>query len=144
MENNKRLLLMQITAFLISSIAIGFMPLGSYYDGKPQRIIAIVFGIVFWLFLLIGIALSIVIRNLNKAKKVTGKLGVIRFFKNKYAKMADVILIISFVLSVIIIALESSVYFGAVVFCFFAFSFEMHCILNGKYFNALFINKSNK
>lgn len=144
MDNSKKLYIVQITAFFVSSVSICFMPLGSYYDGKSERVLAIIFGIIFWLFLIIGIGLNVLIYKSNKEKQISGRCGIIRLFQNKYAKITDVILMISFIASVIIIVCKSTIYFGAIVLFAFAFSFEMHCILNSKYFNKLFFNKNNK
>lgn len=144
MSNSKKLILIQIISFFISSVSMCFMPLGSYYDGKLQKGIAMILGVIFWIFLIAGFVLNIVIRKTDKDKNVKGRCGIIRLFQNKYAKIADVILIISFIVSVITIVSKSTIYLGAVVLFVFVFSFEMHCILNGKYFNVIFLKENNK
>lgn len=104
-------------------------------------------GILFWLSLIGAYALFFFVNRSRKVflkhikKDVTSPPGLVRFFSNKPAKLADIATLASLVLFTIF-ALFTDSYFIYVFLSVFVFSFQMHCVLNGE--NYIYINSNKK
>ena len=108
----------------------------------------VIASIVFWVMLIIGIAaqimLYIIMRESIKSDFTTKKrkIGLICCFSNRYAAVADLLMIVSAViLTVSFIFTDASNYFNYIILSVFVFSFSMHCILNGRKFYYMIHNK---
>lgn len=117
------------------------MPLDNLIGDVQNVWITIIVGSCFWLFLILGVITQIVLSKHYKivfGKKQTKedkqpKLGLISFFKNGFATLADLLMAISLIgLIVSMILSNSSGYICYIFLALLAFSFCMHCILNGK------------
>ena len=113
-------------------------------EGDNSLLIAT--GIVFWLSLVIAYALFIFVnfrrkqflKKRNKEKK--SAIGLLRFFSNTPAKIADIATVVGFLLFLIFSIFTDS-YFIYVFLAITVFAFQMHCVLNGE--NYLYINSKN-
>lgn len=131
------------------------MPISNFITTHNTRWIDILSGIVFWISLISAIVLClfyIQCCQLWHKQNTTDEngynkrqIGLITFFSNPFSIVADAVMCISFfVFIMLMIFTDRTGFICYVDIAFFTFSFSMHCILNGKYFNALFINKNNK
>ena len=64
-----------------------------------------------------------------------GQLGLVRFFQNRNAKIVDIVMFVSIGCIVIAHICTDNLYLFFSFLALFAFSFGMHCVLNGKNYN---------
>lgn len=146
-NKNKLLLLVSAVCFFMMSIDFLIMPIGNNVE-KDMRWFEILTGILFWLPLIAGVVLQVILslnykKNINKDMADNKLFGAISFFRNKIAAVFDVISIISLITFIAMLIFTSATsYFCYILISLFAFSFCMHCILNGKIFNSLFTEKN--
>jgi hypothetical protein len=134
----KKLLIVQIIMFLLSAISIALTSITTYDSTITRTVISIIIGSLFWLGIIGGILTGFVLKNKIKPNLQNGKkIGIVCFFKNKYSAIFDVLMLVSFVISVIEIVAKSDSVFAIIVIALFIFSFEMHCVLNGKIFEYI-------
>ncbi len=127
-------LAISIISFFLLAISFLFMPLES-------KLLQIMAGIMFWLFLAVGIASQILLAvwfkqacSKNKEWRMQKqRVGIFAIGKNRFSIVADFILLISTVIfSVLMILTRGTGYISYIVLTILVFSFCMHCILNGK------------
>lgn len=133
-------------AFLfLLSIALCLMPLASLIADKT-KIVSILVGSMFWIGFIGTICMAI---SINKSRKKCiafnrecvssiKTIGLINFFKNKYAVITDIfmaVFLIGFIVSDIILTKN---YIPFIFFAVLVYSFGMHCMLNG--INYRYIN----
>ena len=133
-----------IVSFFMMSLIFIVMMLDSEITIMNNRELAITEGACFWAFLLLGIAAIIVLTvrrrewiNINN-KIIKKRIGVISFFRNVPALIADIIFIsslIAFVVASIVTNMYGEICF--VLLSIVVFSFCMHCILNGKIYHHI-------
>ncbi len=134
---------MSIILLLVTSLTILLIPLTDVFSGNTQKVCSYIVGAVFWLSLILGqIIFWIANRERisiehNLQKKEIKRLsanypGVLCFFQNREAAVADVTVIISFLLVIaeLIFKIKSEWIILSSVSTLI-FSFGMHCILNG-------------
>ena len=133
------LLGISVGSFLLMSASFLLMPIES---------ITIIPGLLFWIGLVLGITLQIVLEmrrraffksySVNRGKMQKPKNGLLSFGSNALAIIADRSMVISFV--AMILAFVFTKGYGYICYVFIAitiFSFCMHCVLNGRiYFHA--------
>lgn len=144
-KKEKIIFLISIICMLILSLSFLIMPVASSISlNKDSNGLLIGTGIMFWLSLASAYSLMIFVdvkrRNFLKQNKKAKKKrlpGIIRFFSNPAAKCADIASAVSLLLLIIFSFLTES-YFNYILLALFAFSFQMHCVLNGE--NYLYIN----
>lgn len=130
--------------FLMFAVSFLLMPLGSETPIESISAYTMVAGLMFWISIIMGIVTQCVlahrrrswyvIHRIRKAR-ATQKIGLISFFKNSYATVADAVTILSLIgLVIAMIATQGTGYICYVLVSLFVFSFSMHCILNGKVF----------
>lgn len=135
---------LSIFFFLMFSVSFLLMPLGSESPTENISAYTMVAGLMFWISIIMGIATQCVLAHrrrswyvIHRIRKVraTQKVGLISFFKNSYATVADAVTILSLIgLVIAMIATQGTGYICYVLVSLFVFSFSMHCILNGKVF----------
>lgn len=132
---------LSIIASIISSVSI----MACAFLGKSDNIdqvIKIIFPLVFWIGLLIE---QYFIWNANsfrkklesegKLRRIRGKPGAVSILQTEEGAIADLILVISLIVFVILLLFKIGKGFPQYLFIFFiVLSFRMHCILNGKNF----------
>ena len=133
------LLSISITSFFLLAISFLFMPL----EKKYFQIIA---GVMFWLFLMMGIVSQVILSLLfkkacfkNKEWRVQkNRIGIFTIGKNIFAIVADIILFISAVtFTALMIFTRGTGYISYIVLAILVFAFSTHCILNGKIFSYI-------
>lgn len=139
-------MLLMSTTFLIMPVAVD--------KAEQNRAIVVVVGLLFWLSALAGYGFVIAanymrkkIMNMmsNSSSLHTGRMGLLSFFSNIYASVADTAMILSFVLFVAINFTEYKTSFLAYILLFLLiFSLHMHSMLNGKIFKLIQASKNIK
>ena len=133
------LLGISVGSFLLMSASFLLMPIVS---------ITIIPGLLFWIGLVLGITLQIVLEirrraffksySVNRGKMQKPKNGLLSFGSNALAIIADRSMVISFVAMILAFVITKG--YGYICYVFIAttiFSFCMHCVLNGRiYFHA--------
>ena len=128
-----------VGCFFMMSAMILIMPV---IESNEKAIIPI--GLAFWFFAISGYILLIVANV--EFKRISGNLrknkrslpGIISFFSNKIAMIADVAVIISIVAFVIICITELRFKYIAFVTLFLLiFSLHMHCLFNGRIYKLI-------
>lgn len=136
--NKKKLLYVQIISFFISSLSLSLTSFVSYEDGVAKKVFSIIVGLLFWIGLVVGIIFIFILKNKTKNCLENEKgVGLVRFFKNKFAICFDVAMIVWLIASIVLIAIQTESFIGSVVIALFVFSFEMHCVFNGKIYKCL-------
>ena len=134
-----------IFSFLLLSISFLLMPLGSELPSERISGYTLVSGLMFWISIIVGIAAQCVLAHRRKAwfeihrvrkVKATQRIGLISFFKNAYAAIADIVAIVSLIGLIIAMVVTQGIgYICYVLIALFTFSFSMHCILNGRIYH---------
>lgn len=128
-----------VGCFFFMSAMILIMPV---IESNEKAIIPI--GLAFWFFAISGYILLIVANV--EFKRISGNLrknkrslpGIISFFSNKIAMIADIAVIISIVAFVIICITELRFKYIAFVTLFLLiFSLHMHCLFNGRIYKLI-------
>lgn len=131
--------LLSAIGFFVMSASFLLMPFVDNSNGVNA--FGMTVGLMFWLGLLIGICMQILIAASKKSIKKNQRIGLCSFMRNIYGSIADIVFIVSIVMLVIgIILTNQSGYICYIAISMLTFSFCMHCILNGKIF-AYFISK---
>lgn len=146
-NKSKVFLFASVVCFFLMSADFLIMPIGNNIE-KNMGWFEILTGILFWLPLIAGVVLQVILslnykKNFNKNIVDNKLFGAISFFKNKIAAVFDVISVISLITFIAMLTFTSATsYFCYILISLFAFSFCMHCVLNGKIFNSLFAEDS--
>ena len=128
-----------VGCFFMMSAMILIMPV---IESNEKAIIPV--GLAFWFFAISGYILLIVANV--EFKRISGNLrknkrslpGIISFFSNKIAMIADIAVIISIVAFVIICITELRFkYIAFVVLFLLIFSLHMHCLFNGRIYKLI-------
>jgi len=121
----------------VLSIGILLMPVGSICKEKT-KIVMYLSGLAFWIGI---IGTTYMTFKINRSRKVSYRFneqfgdrkqfGLIHFFQNKEAMIADLILFISIIGFVIAKICTDQLIVLYTFFAIFVFAFGMHCMLNG-------------
>lgn len=137
-KRRKRMLILYITFLLVWSIAILLMPIASAQK-EITKIPMFISGGCFWIGLLGTTTMAVKIINSRKRSyrfkdkhPEVKQLGLISFFKNKEAVIADIAMFVSIVCFIVTRICTDNIYWLFIFLALFVFSFGMHCILNGK------------
>lgn len=129
------------------SLSFAFMPtaVSAMYNGANGLLYFT--GSSFWLGLILAIVSMMLLdinrrRNVKFQEKYKGlkQFGLVNFFKNKPARIFDIVAAVSFFVNVMIQIINVNKTLIFIGISLFIFSFGMHCILNGV--NYIYI-KSN-
>ena len=135
-----------VSIFFFFMLAVSFllMPLESETPTESLSIYTLVAGLMFWISIMMGIVTQCVLAHRRKSwhtihrikkARLSQRVGIISFFQNTYAAVADVFTILSILgLIIAMIVTQGMGYVCYILVCLFVFSFSMHCILNGKIF----------
>lgn len=136
-------LVLYMVFLLIWSVAVLVMPIASAQK-EVTKIPMYISGGCFW-FGLIGTITMAVNINLLRRKNATAKnkhpegkqLGILSFFRNKWAKIADIVMFASGIGFATVKLWINNIYLLFILAAIFLFSFGMHCMLNGKSYSYL-------
>ncbi len=139
------LLLISIGSFFLMSCSFLLMPID--LATKELQEFNLLIGIMFWVFLLLGIITQIMlghirkkwfIRNHIRRLQFRKKVGIISFVQNLPACIADGFFLISLIGLVISVIITNGTGYACYIFmALLVFSFCMHCILNGNIYYFL-------
>lgn len=126
-----------IVFLLILAVSIVLMPIGT--EQKEKSIIPLVIsGVLFWIGLLGTIGMAVNINMSRRASPVFEKLypnlrqfGLIHFFQNRPALIADVAMFVSITVFAVVRFLNASNIWQFTFIALIVFTFGMHCMLNG-------------
>lgn len=149
---DRRLLAISIIGYVFLSVSVLLMPAGNgALRETPWRYLP---GGLFWLSLLVGIIPQFVLsaRYRSWRKKQAGgkkrpeksqRIGLISFFRNPLARVADILLILSIVaLATVMLLISNTSYVCYILLALTIFSFCMHCILNGRVFCCIIMRNA--
>lgn len=134
-----------ILFLLISSLALLCAVFDSVDNGVAKSI-SFIGGLLFFLFLLLGYFMFYRFtqfrkQNSDPAEAQKGKPGIIVFFSHPQAKTADIVMIVSFIISLVTLimgqvngAIHANFLFNLISVlssAVFIFAVQMHAILNG-------------
>ncbi len=141
------------SAMLIMAATVLCMPY-AVRNGEQNRLGIVAVGVVFWVSAITGygflIAANIVRKKIlslmsGSYSSLDGKPGIITFFSNVYATVADTTMVLSFVIFIMINLTELKTTFFAYIFLFLLiFSIHMHCMFNGKVFKLVQASRTIK
>ena len=144
---------MTVIFLALSSASILLATFGDYDGEWYQKVAAVMTGVLFWLFLILGYISFFRLSRSRKAfeakhpdavKRKSRKPGVIVFFSNRYAATADIVMVISliiFLLSLFVPFLGTLKLLWLAVLIFAA---QMHGILNGINYKYIMYIQQNK
>lgn len=142
-----------VICFALLAVSFLLMPLDT--DVLPENPGAwnVAMGSWFWLALILGCGSQIILQRLCK-KDLTDverenwrrcRAGIFLFFQNRRAKIADVVFGVSLPCLFLGLAFPETTGYGSyVIFSICVFSFCMHCILNGKAYSYITVNKETR
>ena len=135
-------------ALAILSLSIFLMPIVNGFK-ESTKIPMLMDGVLFWIALISTVGMAIRINNsrrrssaFNKNYEGLKKLGLIHFFQNKLALIMDMIMFASLITFIVARFLAWNITVQFLFVSMFAFSFGMHCMLNG--INYIYIKHKTK
>ncbi len=144
-RRRERMLILYVTFLLILSIGIMLMPIASVQK-EATEIPMFISGGCFWIGLIGTVYTTL---KINRARKRSHRrrnkepeakqLGLISFFKNREAVIADITMFTSIFCFIIARFCSDNLYLMFIFLALFIFSFGMHCMLNGK--NYIYLNQ---
>ena len=154
MEKDSVLFKLVTAALFISSFSFTGVAFSGEKGDTAGNVIFYISEVLFWLFLVAG---YVIFRKISKHRKKykksmkytkghmreSNRPGAFCFFSNIHAVIADIVMVLSFVITLIFVFIPSlnqnvAVFFVALLI----FSVHMHCILNGV--NFRYIKSLNK
>ena len=130
--------------FLMSA-SILLMPM-AVQIGQQDKKMTVLIGLMFWIsmitaYVLLGIANSerkwFLHRKVGIDAKMNCRPGIVEFFTNIPATVADVAMILSFLLFVIVGFTDWKYeYISYILLFIFVFSLQMHCMFNGRIYKV--------
>lgn len=140
----KKTFLLAAVCMMISSLSVLGMPFVDFESGGAAQLAGYAMGLVFWLFLAAGFVFyRLTYKTLGKSVRISDKErpAILKFFSNRPAIAADVLLIVSIVWNVFSAAGMIKMQLLNAVFASLIFiAFHMHYMLNGKAFEYMIRN----
>ena len=137
-RRRKTQLVLYIAFLAVCAISILLMPVAGT-EKEASKLLPVIFGGGFWVGLIGTVFVAININNSRKRSYVfkyryydAKQFGLISFFKNKEAKIADITMFASIICLIITRIFVDNIYWMFIFLALFVFSFGMHCMLNGK------------
>ena len=139
MKNKNSLYIIQLVSvagYLICAVSVIVMAAIPVRSGINP--VAVLSGVMFWSGIAAGVAGQIVLLKKTRGL-ISGKIGLISFFTNRFGFLADAVLVLSVSATVLTVFLSDKM--GVLTFIIWSlliFSFSMHCVLNGRKFNYIY------
>lgn len=149
-RSEDKYLIFIIAGFLLSSATVFLIPFASFKEHGIAYTLAYAIGGVFWLGLIISLIAMIIlnfrrVKNEKGSKKAIkyGTIGLFKFFSNKAAVIFDAAFILSAIVQIalIIIGVDNQI-ISIIVLFLIVFTFEMHCVFNGR--NYFYLRKTKE
>lgn len=137
-RRKKQMFAHYVIFLLVWTISIFLMYIASMYK-DATKVPTLIAGGVFWIGLIGTLGSARKINNTRKNSYIFKKensrikqFGLIFFFKNKEATVADIAMIVSLLGFAAVRIYADSLFLLFFFLAVFVFSFGMHCLLNGK------------
>ena len=137
-RRKKKLFIGYVVFLAILAISFLLMPIASANKEKARGLL-LLSGNAFWLGLIGTLLIAVAInkdRKNNKTYKTENskmkQLGLINFFRNQEALVADVLMFVSILGFIITRLCSGNLYWSFIFLALFVFTFGMHCMLNGE------------
>ena len=141
MKSIKKYFIFSIILFLFSSASVWLMPLVSF-EQDCRRTFAFALAAVFWLGLIAGVVLQILVGNRRRDDiNQTDERGIVllRFFRNKPAVVSNIAMIIGIIMLALSFIVNTYPQWLTTAGIFISvFSLEMHCVFNGRSYEYLY------
>lgn len=141
-NRNRLVLFVSLISFAIVSVCLMAMYFIETNTNSPPSFTSILCGIAFWLFMIIGIVSQITVsmsvkswcnkKKLYRSRFRRTKIGAISFFSNLPSVISDVTFIVSLIVFVIVLIIDSTSVLAYIFLSVLFLSFCTHCIFNGK------------
>lgn len=142
MKISFRLLAISIVFLSISALSIVLIPLYSMMGDEKGAPISYVGTVLLWIGIIGGYISLFLFYRQYKQLDVKGRIGVITFFRNRYASIVDLMLILAVVLIVVLALLNTgTVWIFSLLFGIVFLLVNLHCILNGRVYHTLLSKK---
>ncbi len=145
----KKYFCLSIIFYAISSVTICCIPLIEVNTMGLEKKFSYILGALFWIGLIIGQVMfwisDFTRKNTEEKSESVSFLewGALSFFRNNESKIADVILIVSVILILILIVFKiSNTWLIVLSLAILFMSFNLHCMLNGV--NYSYIKNNHK
>lgn len=128
---------------LLLAISFLLMPAAS---ARPEQSLALtlIVGATFWIGLIGTVVTAVRLRSFGKKQtaktssaQLTRKKGIIRFFQNREAIVADIVTLLSLLGGIPVWILASHSYWGFVFLSLLVLAFGARCVLNGHDYNYM-------
>ncbi len=139
-------LILAIIFLSIHAATFLLMPLASEYADVTHRISLIALGSTFWAAMLAGYVFLLIAnvhrrqfarKKLNGDYRMNSRIGVLTFFANTPAIVADIILFVSIAVFGAMLLFKATENYGTFVMLFLLdLSMNLHCILNGRIYKT--------
>jgi hypothetical protein len=142
MRGRYKAILIIAIAYLISSSAAFVAPFV-----EDNQILWIVFGAIFWAFLLLGSTLFLFLPKPRpqKDEKRIKLPSILKFFRNRFAMGADIALFLSIIANIVFAIFPISKWIHGSAMFLLILSFEMHMVFNSeRYLNIKRTNGSKR
>ena len=132
-----------ICLILSSSIAL-LVPFVNFNEDGTGKIIGYVAGVIFWIGLIAGLLVYGLVTNKCKKRHAFDKMdkkriGLISFFSNFEAKIADIIFVLALVINIVLFFINgSNMWIDAIAAFILLVSFHCHYVFNGKTYQYIF------
>ncbi len=132
-----------VIAYSISSASILLLPF-SGNDGEGLSAMGYIIGILFWAGLLAGVGCwSAAYMGCRQKKGMqtainTEKTGMICFFQNRQAVIADIVLIVSVAAMIGSMVISFGMWLNLITMFLLLYSFHLHYLFNGRLYKFLF------
>ena len=138
LKNQLKFLWAALGLLAVSAVSIMILPLYGLSVNSPVIIPLFAGTLLLWIGLIGGYTLLALFYRKNKNVKKEGKIGVISFFRNPYGAAADVVLIMSVALTIVLgILVRDGEWLFSVLFGLVFISANCHCVCNGRVFNTI-------
>lgn len=136
-DNKHKMLYCYVLSIMVTSLSIFLMPIVNGFKNETKIPMYIV-GAIFWIALISTVRMAIRINSSRRKNSAFNskygdlkKLALIHFFQNKKALIMDAIMFASLIAFIITSLITDNLIIQFLFVSMFAFSFGMHCMLNG-------------
>lgn len=135
-------LIVSFISFAMVSASLFAMFFVGINSSGETSVVSLACGIVFWLFLAVGIILQVTVslnvkswykrRRLYRSRFRRTRIGLLTFFSNVPAVISDILFCASLITFIIFMIVNSASIFAYISLSVLFLSFSAHCIFNGK------------
>lgn len=136
---------LSLVMLTITSIVIACTSFANYNEDGFNKVFSLFLTVTLWVSLLLGYISMFLFYKNKRICNFKGRVGIISFFSNRYAAIADACLILTVILLIvfIVINLKNSLIYSLIFGALF-FTLNLHCVFNGKTFNSSIIKGREK